>query len=89
MILVLVEYRCKAAVAWAAKQPLKLEEVEVAPPKKGEVRVKVVANALVGCPGIIYMTSVVLLISLLTIQWLTGHPWDGGPPVFQENRSRV
>lgn len=37
---------CKAAVAWAAKQPLKIEEIIVDPPKEGEVRVKVCANAL-------------------------------------------
>ena len=35
-------------MAWAASEPLKVEEVEVAPPQKGEVRVKVIANALVG-----------------------------------------
>ncbi|CAM9580549.1 unnamed protein product, partial [Sphacelaria rigidula] len=39
--------RCKAAVAWAPNEPLKVEEIEVAPPQKGEVRVKVIANALV------------------------------------------
>ena len=33
-------------VAWKAKEPLKLETVVVAPPKAGEVRVKVIANAL-------------------------------------------
>ena len=38
--------KCKAAVAWEAKQPLDITEIEVAPPKAGEVRVKVVANAL-------------------------------------------
>ncbi|KAJ1455198.1 hypothetical protein M885DRAFT_554897 [Pelagophyceae sp. CCMP2097] len=37
---------CKAMVAWKPKEPLKLEMVTVAPPKFGEVRVKVVANAL-------------------------------------------
>jgi S-(hydroxymethyl)glutathione dehydrogenase/alcohol dehydrogenase len=37
---------CKAAVAWEAKKPLTIEEIEVAPPKAGEVRVKVIANAL-------------------------------------------
>lgn len=42
-----LESRCKAAVAWAANEPLKVEEIEVAPPQKGEVRVKVIANALV------------------------------------------
>ena len=40
------EIECKAAVAWEAKKPLEVTTVLVAPPKKGEVRVKVVANAL-------------------------------------------
>lgn len=37
---------CQAMVAFAPKQPLTLCEIIVAPPKKGEVRLKVVANAL-------------------------------------------
>lgn len=38
--------KCKAAVAWEAKKPLDVTEIEVQPPKRGELRVKVVANAL-------------------------------------------
>ncbi len=38
--------KCKAAVAWGPKQPLDVTEIEVAPPKAGEIRVKVIANAL-------------------------------------------
>merc|ERR1712223_1073595 len=37
---------CKAAVAWEAKKPLDITDVQIAPPKGGEVRVKVIANAL-------------------------------------------
>lgn len=37
---------CKAMVARGAKQPLSLETITVDPPKAGEVRVKVIANAL-------------------------------------------
>lgn len=37
---------CKAAVAWAAKEPLTVTDIQVAPPKAGEVRVKVLSNAL-------------------------------------------
>ena len=52
---------CKAAVAWAPNEPLRVEvrilmslaysfnsmqNVVVAPPKAGEVRLKIVANAL-------------------------------------------
>ena len=37
---------CKAMVARAPKEPLSLETITVDPPKAGEVRVKVVANAL-------------------------------------------
>ncbi|PIO13576.1 hypothetical protein AB205_0092810, partial [Aquarana catesbeiana] len=33
--------KCKAAVCWGPKQPLSIEEIEVAPPKRHEVRVKV------------------------------------------------
>lgn len=37
---------CKAAVAWEPKKPLDVTDVQVAPPKAGEVRVKVLSNAL-------------------------------------------
>ena len=37
---------CKAAVAWAPNEPLTVEMVTVAPPKAGEVRLKIIANAL-------------------------------------------
>jgi len=33
--------KCRAAVAWAAKEPLAMEEIEVDPPKAGEVRIKI------------------------------------------------
>ncbi|WVQ86178.1 S-(hydroxymethyl)glutathione dehydrogenase [Cryptococcus sp. DSM 104549] len=32
---------CKAAIAWEAGKPLSIETVEVAPPKDGEVRIKI------------------------------------------------
>ncbi|XP_019118743.1 alcohol dehydrogenase class-3 isoform X2 [Larimichthys crocea] len=38
--------RCKAAVAWEAGKPLSIEDVEVAPPKAHEVRIKVVATGV-------------------------------------------
>jgi len=38
--------QCRAAVAWSAKEPLSLETVEVAPPKAGEVRIKIVATGV-------------------------------------------
>ena len=37
---------CKAAVAWEAKKPLDVTDIQVAPPKAGEVRVKIISNAL-------------------------------------------
>uniref|UniRef100_A0A8P0P0D8 Alcohol dehydrogenase class-3 n=1 Tax=Canis lupus familiaris TaxID=9615 RepID=A0A8P0P0D8_CANLF len=36
--------KCKAAVAWEAGKPLSIEEVEVAPPKAHEVRIKIMAT---------------------------------------------
>ncbi|KAJ3050737.1 hypothetical protein HK097_008258 [Rhizophlyctis rosea] len=38
--------KCKAAVAWEAAKPLSIEEIEVAPPKKGEVRIKLFATGV-------------------------------------------
>jgi len=40
------EITCKAAVAFEPNKPLQLVDVQVAPPQKGEVRVKIVATAL-------------------------------------------
>ena len=40
------EIKCKAAVCFGPNEPLRVEIVTVAPPKKGEVRLKVIANAL-------------------------------------------
>jgi len=37
---------CKAAVAWEPKKPLDITDIQIAPPQAGEVRVKVMANAL-------------------------------------------
>jgi S-(hydroxymethyl)glutathione dehydrogenase/alcohol dehydrogenase len=33
--------KCRAAVAYAANEPLKIETIEVQPPKAGEVRIRV------------------------------------------------
>ncbi|KQJ88989.1 alcohol dehydrogenase 1 isoform X1 [Brachypodium distachyon] len=38
--------KCKAAVAWEAAKPLKIEQVEVAPPQAMEVRVKILFTSL-------------------------------------------
>ncbi|KAI9146566.1 chaperonin 10-like protein [Paraphysoderma sedebokerense] len=38
--------KCKAAVAWKADSPLSIEEIEVAPPKAGEVRIKIIATGV-------------------------------------------
>ncbi|XP_071974464.1 alcohol dehydrogenase 1-like [Engystomops pustulosus] len=38
--------KCKAAVLWEPGQPFKIEEIEVAPPKAHEVRVKIIATGI-------------------------------------------
>jgi S-(hydroxymethyl)glutathione dehydrogenase / alcohol dehydrogenase len=38
--------KCKAAVAWEAGKPLSIEEIEVDPPKAGEVRIAVTATGV-------------------------------------------
>ena len=37
---------CKAAVAWAPRERLWVEDVQVAPPRKGEVRLQVLASSI-------------------------------------------
>lgn len=38
--------KCRAAVAWEEKKPLSVETIEVAPPKAGEVRIKILATGV-------------------------------------------
>ncbi|XP_040276421.1 alcohol dehydrogenase 1-like [Bufo bufo] len=37
---------CKAAVTWEANQPFSIEEIEVAPPKAQEIRIKIVTTGI-------------------------------------------
>ncbi|XP_020671303.1 alcohol dehydrogenase 1A [Pogona vitticeps] len=38
--------KCKAAIAWEIKKPLSIEQIEVAPPKAHEVRIKILATGI-------------------------------------------
>ncbi|XP_058049602.1 alcohol dehydrogenase 1B-like isoform X2 [Ahaetulla prasina] len=40
--------KCKAAVLWKPKEPLSIVEIEVAPPKAHEVRIKILATGICG-----------------------------------------
>ncbi|NP_001089094.1 alcohol dehydrogenase 1A (class I), alpha polypeptide S homeolog [Xenopus laevis] len=40
--------KCKAAIAWEEHKPLTIEEIEVAPPKDHEVRIKILASGVCG-----------------------------------------
>ena len=42
--------KSKAAVAWGPGQPLKIEEVDVMPPKAGEVLIRIVATGVCHTP---------------------------------------
>uniref|UniRef100_A0ACB8E8H4 Uncharacterized protein n=1 Tax=Sphaerodactylus townsendi TaxID=933632 RepID=A0ACB8E8H4_9SAUR len=42
----IVVIKCKAAVAWEVKKPMVIEQIEVAPPKAHEVRIKIVATGI-------------------------------------------
>jgi S-(hydroxymethyl)glutathione dehydrogenase / alcohol dehydrogenase len=37
---------CRAAVVWAVGETPKIEEIQVNPPKQGEVRVKIIATGI-------------------------------------------
>ncbi|XP_044535944.1 alcohol dehydrogenase 1-like [Gracilinanus agilis] len=39
---------CRAAIAWTINAPMSIEEVEVDPPKAGEVRIKIVSSGICG-----------------------------------------
>lgn len=45
---------CKAAVAWKANEPLTIEDIQVEPPKAGEVRVKILATGVVSFLSILF-----------------------------------
>lgn len=45
-VILLQTITCKAAITWAANEPFSIENVEVAPPRAGEVRVKIVATGV-------------------------------------------
>lgn len=53
---------CMAAVAWKANEPLSIEEIQVEPPKDGEVRVKILATGVVSFS---YQFDYFILISVL------------------------
>ncbi|KAM4049034.1 NADP-dependent alcohol dehydrogenase-like [Anomaloglossus baeobatrachus] len=40
--------KCKAAIAWEPSKPLSIEEIEVAPPKAHEVRIKIISSGICG-----------------------------------------
>ena len=41
-----MEIECRAAVAWKANEPFKIETIKVQPPKAGEVRLKVLSSGV-------------------------------------------
>ncbi|XP_028932697.1 alcohol dehydrogenase S chain-like [Ornithorhynchus anatinus] len=57
--------RCRAAVLWEVGKPLSLEEVEVAPPKAGEVRIKILATGI--CHSDEHMIQGMLVSSIPSI----------------------
>lgn len=48
---------CKAAVCWGAGEPLKIEDVEVAPPKAHEVRIRILYTGMSTIPEIVQLVE--------------------------------
>jgi len=67
---------CAAAVAWEAKAPLSVEEVEVAPPQAGEVRIKITHTAL--CHTDAYTLGGQDPEGLFPASWATRPPGEQG-----------
>lgn len=65
--------QCKAAVVWKANDPIKIETVEIAPPKPNEVRVKIshvgICQSDVGCQK--------AQIALMKFPCILGHEGSG------------
>ncbi|KAJ3194265.1 hypothetical protein HK101_003110 [Irineochytrium annulatum] len=75
--------KCKAAVAWAPQQPLSIEEVEVAPPQKGEVRVKIVASGGLIAPSLhLALNSLCIKVCHTDAYTLSGQDSEGVFPVI-------
>jgi S-(hydroxymethyl)glutathione dehydrogenase / alcohol dehydrogenase len=52
--------KCKAAVCWSAGEPLKLEDVEVAPPRAHEVRIRILyTGEEIYLPHIAYLNLII------------------------------
>lgn len=75
---------CKAAVAWEAKKPLSMyrrgfadkvgiETIEVAPPKAGEVRIKVLASGVCHTDAYTLDGHGTILKSYLTVKILRAY----------------
>lgn len=48
--------KCKAAVCWGAGEPLKIENVEVAPPQAHEVRIHILHTGQSDCDICMYFS---------------------------------
>ncbi|ELK23267.1 Alcohol dehydrogenase 4 [Myotis davidii] len=62
--------KCRAAVLWKAGAPFSIEEVEVAPPKAKEVRIKITATGLCG-------TEIKMLENQMQYPIILGHEGAG------------
>ncbi|XP_053361341.1 alcohol dehydrogenase class-3-like [Clarias gariepinus] len=68
--------RCKAAVAWEPGKPLTVEEVDVAPPKDHEVRIKIVASGVCHTDWT-YLSDSGKGVKTLTFPLILGHEGAG------------
>lgn len=60
-------FLCKAAVAWEPNKALVIEDVQVAPPQAGEVRIKILFTALCHTDAYTWSGKVTLLSTLLLV----------------------
>lgn len=58
-LLFLQVIKCKAAVLWEANKPFSIEDVEVAPPKAHEVRIKVLKNKCYELHSILLLVTII------------------------------
>ena len=70
--------KCKAAVAWEAKKPLDITEIEVAPPKEGKTirNYKYVGNKILTCDPILVKNKFFFQLILKEGCKISFFPWD-------------
>lgn len=60
---------CRAAVLWEVGGPFVIENIDIQPPQKNEVRVKIVATGIVSLIKKLCVCSIITFISIILVSF--------------------